>query len=79
MREAAGQNVHGPIVVWKPIKHFFGLIGYRKENGAGTKMKFSKKDVEVMCQRELVRGKSIANVEPSYHRGHKVHRGWLPR
>ena len=79
MREGVGQIVHGRIVAWKPIKHFFEPIGYKKENGAGTKMKFSMKDVGVVCQRELVQGKSIANVGPSYLRGHKVHRGWLPK
>ena len=79
MREGVGQNVHGRIVEWKPIKHFFEPIGYKRENGAGTKMKFSMEDVRVVCRRELVQGKSIANVGPSYLRGHKVHRGGIPR
>ena len=78
-REGVGQNVHGRIVEWKPIKHFFEPIGYKRENGAGTKMKFSMEDVGVVCRRELVQGKSIANVGPSYLRGHKVHRGGIPK
>ena len=36
-------------------------------------------DVEVVCRRELVQGKNIANVGPSYLRGHKVHRGGIPK
>ena len=79
VREGVGQNVHGRIVEWKPIKRFFEPIGYKRENGAGTKMKFSMEDVRVVCRRELVQGKSIANVGPSYLRGHKVHRGEIPK
>ena len=79
MREGVGQNVHVRIVEWKPIKHFFELIGYKRENGARTKKKFSMEDVRVACRRELVQGKSIANVGPSYLRGHKVHRGGIPK
>ena len=71
VREGVGQNVHVRIVEWKPIKHFFELIGYKRENGARTKKRFSMEDVRVVCRRELVQGKSIANVGPSYLRGRR--------
>ena len=78
-REGVGQSVHGRTGEWKPIKHFFEPIGYARENGAGTKMKFSREAVGVVCRRALVQGRSRANVGPNYPRGHKVRRGETPK